>query len=182
MDVYKTLAERGQTIGYRAPSGQVIPDDEANADYQAMQQAVADGTAVIEPADPPPLVYTDAGPFSVQLRTTDDVAHEIYRVTMVPKTVHQATATIIGVDATSFATKAMEGRFVHRRGGAGAGAVQVGIAVLSDIHDTAAASWQPNALPSGNDIVFTVKGAAGRTIDWTLSGAAFVYAPEGVTV
>ena len=55
----------------------------------------------------------------------------------------------------------------------------VGITVVSDIHDTAAASWVPNALPSGTDIVFTVQGAAGRTIDWLLVGRVGGYAPAG---
>jgi len=56
----------------------------------------------------------------------------------------------------------------------------VGVTVVSDIHDAAAAPLAPAAAAAGNDIVFTVKGVAGRTVDWLLAGTVAVYAPTGL--
>lgn len=124
------------------------------------------------------VVYAGEERVNARARTTDEQPVEIYRLPLATKTVYQSTLTLIGIDASSGATKALEGRFVHKR--TAANAVQVGaIVVLSDIHDAVAASWAPNALPSGADVVFTVKGAAGRTIDWQMAGAIARYAPEG---
>jgi hypothetical protein len=127
----------------------------------------------------PSSVITYAGLLNVHAtaRTTDATPVEIYRLAAQQQHVYQSTLTLIGIDSVSFATKSMEGRFVHKR--LSANALQVGaITVLSDIHDTAAASWAPNALPSGTDVVFTVAGAAGRTIDWIMTGQIVFFAPS----
>lgn len=113
-----------------------------------------------------------------RIRSTGATPIEIFRLPLAEQSVYQSTLTIIGIDSGNFATKAMEGRFVHKR--LAGNALQVGaITVLSDIHDTAAASWAPNALPQGTDVVFTVVGAAGRTIDWQMAGQILRYAPAG---
>jgi len=138
------------------------------------------GVITVTPPPPLPLQYTGTIHIDVQARTTDDVVKEITRITMGDNVVHQADMKIIGIDAVSFVSRAMVGHFVHRR--RLAGAIQVGIVVVSDIPNPPTApsnAWAANALPSGNDVVFTVKGAVGRTIDWTLTGDIFVYAPAG---
>lgn len=129
---------------------------------------------------PPQLVeFTGSTAVHALVRTTDATPLEVFRFPCDQKRLYQANLTISGIDATSFACKALEGRFTWKR--LTANAIMVGLTVVSDIHDTAAASWAPNALPSGTDIVFTVQGAAGRTIDWLLVGAVGVYAPAGLS-
>jgi hypothetical protein len=161
----------------RTSDGAQIPPDENNSDWLAYQDWLEEGNTP-DPADPPPLEYSRAVGVEARVRTTDDVALEVFRFATVQKELYQASLTISGIDAANQASKIMEGRFTWKR--PGAVAVMVGITVVSDIHDTAAAAWQPNALPEGTDIVFTVKGAAGRTIDWLLVGSVGVYAPEGL--
>jgi hypothetical protein len=141
------------------------------------EQAVA---AVVDAHVPSPRIVDLAAAFTVgeKLRTTDAQPHEIYRLPLLLTSVYQATFTITGIDAANGVTKMLEGRFGYKR--LLGGAVQVGaIVVISDIHDAAAASWAPNASPSGNDVVFTVAGAAGRTIDWLLVGTVGRYSPQG---
>jgi hypothetical protein len=178
-DIYKTVLDPvGATYGYRSPTGVVIPDQPGQADYEALQDAVAEGSAVIEPADPPLIVYDDTVAVKAQARTTDDVPLEVFRFPTVAKHRYEASLRVSGIDAGSFASKVMEGRFVWKR--ATTVATVTGITVVSDLHDAAAAAWAPNCLPSGTDIVFTVTGAAGRTIDWLLKGSVDVFAPDGL--
>jgi hypothetical protein len=128
----------------------------------------------------PPRVTEFVGQQSVDamLRTTDGAAHEIYRFSCAQPRLYTANLTIMGVDAGNFVSKSLEGRFTWKR--PSTAAVMVGIVMVSDIHDTAAAAWAPNAVPSGTDIVFTVAGAAGRTIDWVLAGVVSGFAPAGL--
>jgi hypothetical protein len=118
---------------------------------------------------PPPLgAFADAAQVHAIVRTTDAVPLEVFRFPCEQRRMYEASMTIRGVDATSFACKRMVGEFVWKR--VTGGAVVVGITVVSDIHDTATASWAPSCAASGADVVFTVTGAAGRTIDWLLTG------------
>jgi hypothetical protein len=155
-----------------------IPSDPQNVDWQGYEDWKDAGNQPAPP-DPVPLRFTGILSVDAQTRTTDDVAHEIYRVTLESARLYQGNLVVFGVDAGNFMSKSMEGRFVFKR--AAGGAVVVGIAVVSDIHDSVAASWAPNCLAAGNDVVFTVKGAAGRTIDWLLVGSVGVYAPGGLS-
>jgi hypothetical protein len=123
--------------------------------------------------------YTGQTTVDARLRTTDDVAVEVFRFPTETKHLYQASLTVSGIDATNGVSKLMEGRFVWKR--PGASAVMVGVTVVSDIHDAAAASWTPAAAAQATDIVFTVKGAVGRTIDWALGGQVSHFAPEGYT-
>lgn len=138
----------------------------------------ADGTVVVTPPPPPPIVYAQQQPIYAQVRTTDAVALEVFRYSCDARHLYRADLRVSGVDATSGAVKIMEGRFVWKR--PGAAAVVVGITVVSDIHDAAATNWAPNCQAQGTDIVFTVVGAAGRTIDWLLTGELGTFAPEGL--
>jgi ribosomal protein L35AE/L33A len=112
------------------------------------------------------------------VRTTSASVLEVFRFACDVKHVYQSTLTISGVDAANGATKIMEGRFGWKRWAAGA--VVMGVTVVSDIHDAAAAAWAPNFHVETNEVVFTVQGAAGRTIDWLLVGSVDAYAPTGI--
>jgi hypothetical protein len=135
---------------------------------------------VVEAHVAPPLAVEYAGETAVSViaRTADATPKEVLRFPCEQLRLYQASLTISGVDAGNFVSKIMEGRFTWKR--TTASAVMVGITVVSDIHDAAAAPWAPNALASGTDIVFTVTGAAGRTIDWLLVGRVGRYAPGGL--
>jgi hypothetical protein len=123
--------------------------------------------------------YAGQTPVDAQVRTTDATPTEVFRFPASERHLYQASLTVSGIDAGSFVTKVMEGRFVWKR--LTADAIVVGITVVSDIHNTAAAAWAPNCQPSGSDIVFTVQGASGRTVDWYLSGSVSAFAPDGLT-
>lgn len=139
-----------------------------------------DAQPVVDAHVAPPRVVEFAGHVAVDAltRTTDAAPKEVFRFPCAAKHIYRASLVITGVDSVSGAIKVMDGRFVWKR--PGAASVMVGITVVSDIHDTAAASWAPNAIASGTDIIFTVAGAAGRTIDWLLVGDVSQYAPEGL--
>lgn len=162
----------------RTADSALIPKDPANADYQTYLawEAVPGNDA--DPAPPPPIQSERTLSVQAQVRTTDAVPLEVFRFPCAVKHLYQADLTISGVDATSFASKIMEGRFTWKR--PGAAAVVVGLTVVSDIHDAAAASWLPNYAAQGTDVVFTVQGAAGRTIDWLLTGTVGAFAPTGI--
>jgi hypothetical protein len=129
---------------------------------------------------PTPIDYAGLTNVLANVRTTDAVATEIFRFPCEAQRLCQAELKISGIDAANFTSKIMEGRFVWKR--VTTTAVMVGIVVVSDIHDAAAAAWAPNAVASGSDIVFTVQGAAGRTIDWLLGGVVIFHAPGGKDV
>lgn len=156
--------------------GELYTWDDQNAEVDLPPGAVP----VVDAHTAPPLLVEFAAETHVNslLRTTDGTAHEILRFPCEQKRLYQASLTISGVDAGNFASKIMEGRFTWKR--TTGNAIMVGLTIVSDIHDTAAAAWAPNAVPSGTEIVFTVQGAAGRTIDWLLVGVVGSYAPAGV--
>src|SRR5262245_10295800 len=106
--------------------------------------------------------YAGAAPVGARARTTDATPTVIYRFPCELKHVYSGDLTIIGIDAGNGAIKDMLGRFVWKR--LAAGAIFTGVTIVSDIHDSAAASWIATAGPSGNEILFSVTGAAGRTI------------------
>jgi hypothetical protein len=166
------------TVGLDATG---LPDELITWDDQGATIDVPAAMAPVVAAHvPPPLVVEFAGSTQVEaiVRTTDAAPLVVFRFPTLQKRLYQGNLTISGIDAVSGASKLMEGRFVWKR--PAAAAVMVGLTVVSDIHDAAAASWAPNAAPQGADIVFTVTGTAGRTIDWLLAGAVDVFAPGGL--
>jgi hypothetical protein len=128
----------------------------------------------------PPLVTEFAGSVLVDaiVRTTDATPKEVFRFPCEQRSLYEAVLVIKGIDAGNFAVKRMNGEFLWKR--ITGNAIVTGLTVVSDIHDAAAASWLPNYAPSGSDVIFTVQGAAGRTIDWILVGSVGRYAPEGL--
>ena len=163
-----TPADAGQTNVFTYdPSGESI-------DLPPAAQPVLDAHVA-----PPPLGdFADAAVVHAITRTTDDVAKEVFRFSCDVKRRYTASLTISGVDAANFVSRDMEGRFVWKRNTGNA--IMVGITVVSSLGEAASNTWAPNALAAGTDIVFTVKGAAGRTIDWLLQGSVGVYAPDGL--
>jgi hypothetical protein len=112
------------------------------------------------------------------VRTTDATPLEVFRFPCDQKRLYRADLVISGIDAGNYASKILEGRFTWKRNVAAA--ILVGLTTVSDIHDAAAAPLAPNVAAQGTDIVFTVTGAAGRTIDWLLAGSVDMFAPSGL--
>jgi hypothetical protein len=114
-----------------------------------------------------------------EIVTTDDAVTEVLRFACEPTHLYRASLTIMGIDRTNFVSLTQEGRFVWKRPGTG-NVPAPGITVVSQIPGTIPTGWATNCVASGADVVFTVKGPAGRTIDWSLDGAVLVFAPGGL--
>lgn len=113
------------------------------------------------------------------IRTTDATPLEVFRFPTQPKHVYKAAFEMMAVDAVSGATKNTEAKMTFKR--PSTTLVQVGTtSVPYNAPDTATASWAITPSVVGTDLVISVSGAAGRTIDWTLLGTVGTYAPDGL--
>lgn len=128
---------------------------------------------------PPRVVeYAEQTGVSSIVRTINGGAVEIYRFSCLVKHIYRANLRLSGVDAGNGNCRIIEARFVWKRP-AGTPII-VGTTTVSTIQDTGASSWTQALSVSGTDVVFTVTGAGGRTIDWLLTGEVGVFAPEGL--
>lgn len=135
------------------------------AAYQAMQA-------------PAPIVYGRTIQADQRLRTTDAQPAEIFRRTLAPTTGYRARLELLAVDAGSGAVRMIEASIVAKR--LNGGAILVGsVVVIVNHQDAAASAWAITPSVSGNDVVITVTGAAGRTIDWQLTGRVTSFTPAG---
>lgn len=149
------------------------------APSDADQAAIDAVLAAHDPTpDPPVVLYDRSIEIKAQVRTTDDVPLEVFRFPCDPKHRYRASLACSGIDAVSGVSRDLEGRFVWKR--ATGNAVMVGVTVVSTLGEAASSSWAPAATASGTDVVFTVKGAVGRTVDWLLRGIVDAFAPEGL--
>jgi hypothetical protein len=129
----------------------------------------------------PPLVieYAQQQDISAIVRTTNATVLEVFRFPCEPRHLYRASLRIAGVDTDpSMVSLIQEGRFVWKR--PAAAAVLDGVTVVSQIPTAIPSGWATNCFAQGIDIVFTVKGPAGRVIDWLLVGDVGTYAPEGL--
>jgi hypothetical protein len=170
---YKYTQTGGVT---RVSDGTLLGQDPANADW--LQYQDDGGAAVTDPPDPPPILFGTVTAFSGMVRTTDATPTEIYRVTLAPQTGYAGEVTVIGVDGANGAVKVLRASFAFKR--LNAGAMNVGAPVVVAQHaDAAATGWGIAPSVSGNDIVLSVTGASGRTIDWAADGMVESFAPGG---
>ena len=166
-----------QNIIRRLCDSAYIPVDPLNADYQDYLRWVAAGNTA-QPADPAPLVYDDTIRLSARLRTTNATPAQLYRATLAQRTGYRASLTLIAVDAGDGAVRTIEARITAKR--LANGALLVGQpVVVADHQDSGTAAWGIGASVSGNDFIITVTGAAGRSIDWLLSGDVVSFTPGG---
>lgn len=179
MDEYQEQRHLGQLIGYRRlANGAIVPIAPGNPDYDALAARIAGGYTPL-PADPPPVVYAGESQVEARIRTTDATPTEILRRTLAATTGYRAKLELLAVDAGNGALRMIEASIVAKR--LGGGALLVGSAVVIANHqDAAASAWTIAPSVSGNDVVITVTGAAGRTIDWQLRGRVTRFAPSGL--
>lgn len=135
---------------------------------------------VVDAHTAPPAVvdYAEQDDIAALARTTDATPSEMFRFACLPKHIYRTNLRLSAVDAGNGACRIIEARFVWKR--PAATPIIVGSTVVSSIADAGAASWTQSIAVSGTDIVFTVTGAAGRTIDWLLAGEVGAFAPEGL--
>lgn len=125
-------------------------------------------------------VFTENLAVRGRVRTTDATPTEAYRLALQPLTGYTGTVTVIGVDTANGAVRVIRASFAVKRLNAAALAVG-GPVVLASHADAAATAWQVAASVTANDAVVTVTGAAGRTVDWSLSGEMTSFTPSGRT-
>jgi hypothetical protein len=157
-----------------APASDYTPITISGADKARVIAAVnARGVAA-------PIIYGDEVPFlSTVVRTLDATPTEIYRMTLTLTTGYQTRSTVTGVDAGNGALKTMYVSVAVKR--LLAGALLVGAPVVMASHnDAAAAAWTVSAAVAGNDLIVSVTGAAGRSIDWRVAGVVTSFAPAGL--
>lgn len=124
------------------------------------------------------IVYRDGLVIDRRLRTTNATPAELWRATLAQRTGYRASLTLIAVDAGNGAVRTIEARVTAKR--LTNGALLVGQpVVVSDHQDSGTAAWAITAGVAGNDFVITVTGAAGRNIDWLLSGEVVSFTPGG---
>lgn len=157
--------------------GASIPSVAANADYQEYLVWVAAGNTP-DPAAPRPVVYSGLHQIDARLRTTNATSTELYRATLAPLTGYRAALTLIAVDAGNGAVRTIEARITAKRLNAGAALVG-GVTIVADQQDPGTAAWAITPSVAGNDFVISVAGAAGRTINWLLSGHVTSFTPGG---
>lgn len=158
-----TISENGEPVYSQVP---FTPAEEA--------QAATEATAAVAAA----IVYAASATVDRRVRTTDATPTEVYRRTLALLTGYAAVLNLLGVDAGNGAVRMIRASIVAKR--LSNGAVLVGTpVVLANHQDAAATAWAITAAASGNDFVVTCTGAAGRTIDWLLSGEIRAFTPGG---
>lgn len=158
-------------------------DEVAWAEFQAappgQKYLAEDGTLTVVPPPPPPIEYEQTINVKTQTRTTDDQFKEVFRLPTAVKHIYDAVLKMRAIDAVSGATKVQGAEIVFKR--TPSGLIQVGTTQAGPpFQDTAASSWSIQAAPGGTDLVISVKGALGRTVDHLLVGTIDVFAPEGL--
>ncbi len=174
----------GVVVDYLSDDGRTIPNDPQNAEYIAALALVESGDIQIIDYVAP-VVYNGLNTINARVRTTNATVTELYRATLALKTGYVARLELIAIDAVNGSVKLIQATVVAKR--LAGGALIVGSPVIvATIVDTGGAAttsgvagWTVTASAAGNDFVISVQGAAGRTVDWDLSGPVRSFAPDG---
>jgi hypothetical protein len=130
--------------------------------------------------DPPPVTdYVGTTQVDAKVRTTDGTFHEVWRLGTAPKHTYRAILEMRATDATDQTTKGQQAVLMFK--GLVGSVAQVGpTTVLWSAPDVGTTAWAIQAQVQGTDLVFGVRGAAGKTLDWSLAGEIVIFAPEGL--
>jgi hypothetical protein len=124
------------------------------------------------------IVFSGDDTVRKRLRTIDANATEIYRLPLAQMTGYVLFGTLLGVDAGNGNVRMIRASVVAKR--LGGGALQVGAPVtIANHQDAGASTWAISAAVSGNDLVVSVTGQAGRSIDWLLDARLTSFTPAG---
>lgn len=123
-------------------------------------------------------VFSEDVRISGRVRTTDATPTEAYRLALLPLTGYTGQVAVIGVDTGNGAVRVIRASFAAKRLNGGALAVGAPV-VLASHADTGTTTWQIAASVVGDDAVVTVTGAAGRVVDWSVSGTMTTFTPAG---
>lgn len=160
----------------RISDGTLISSDPANGDR--IRYVADGGAAVTDPADPPPVRYNGTISIDAHKHTGDATLTELFRVTLADNTGYEGVLTLVGIDSGNGAMRVTRASVAAKRV-AGTASLVGSPVVLADHANANTAGWVLSATASGTDFVVTVTGAAGRPIDWSLSGAVRSFTPAG---
>lgn len=137
-----------------------------------------DGTITVTPPPPPPPIYAEEGRLiNRQAKTTDATP-----VTVGTFNLHLQTVYKFGVEVTAIADNGQEmiAEYAVAAKRLNQAAIKVGTeAVVYRVNDANTATWAVGFAVSGNGLVMTVTGVAGRTIDWLVSARIVSFTPQG---
>lgn len=126
----------------------------------------------------PEIMFTEGLAVNRRHRTTSATPAELWRATLAPLTGYRAALTLLAVDSGNGALRMIRASVVAKRLNNGAALVGAPV-VIANHQDAAASAWAITATADGNDFVITVTGAAGRNIDWLLTGDVVSFTPGG---
>lgn len=186
MTDWKKVTFSGQWIGVkRMPDGLtsiLLPSPAQEPmydvpDYIQYKKDIANGGQLLE-ADAN-LVFSEENPINgIRLTTNNATSTELTRFTLRLQTLYRARLELLAVDRGNGVAKYINAIIVFKR--LNAGALMIGVDQTVLLQDAGASTWTiPAPAISGNDIVINVTGAAGRTIDWNLTGFVRSVTPSG---
>jgi hypothetical protein len=184
MAQYQQVAVNGQVVSIREPlpggGEHSFPVSSPTSEYTNW---LAAGNTP-DPPTPPPLIFSEAQNLQAKVRTTDATATQLARWTLSTLTGYDVELRLLAVDSANGVIKKIVADLTLER--LNAGALLIGQTVLASHQSTGApattsgvANWAVSASISGNDVVITVTGAAGRTVDWLVNGRYATYVPAG---
>lgn len=147
-----------------------VPD---NADEGAI-------AAIVAAHVPRPTLVSGRTEIEVGVRTTNATPTDLFRRTLAPQTAYAAQLRLVALDMANGAMRRIRADVTAKRLNGAAILVDT-VKVIANHQEAASSTWDVAAAVSGNDFVIRVTGAAGRTIEWRLSGDVERFAPAGLT-
>jgi hypothetical protein len=184
MAQYQEVALNGQVVSIREPlpGGGEHSFPVSNPPPEYTNWLAAGNTP--DPPTPAPLVFSEAQNLQAKVRTTDAVATQLARWTLSTLTGYDVELRLLAVDSVNGVMKKIVADMTLER--LNGGALLIGLTIPTNHQSTGApatasgvANWVVTATISGNDVVITVTGATGRTIDWLVNGRYATYVPAG---
>lgn len=157
-----------------------IPADPSNVDWREYQAWAATPGNITTPADPPLVQRSDSQAIAGSVQTTNATATQIFRGPLTAGQGYIATLDIIGILAVSpFDVCVIRASVAVKR--TPSAAASIGTPVQLAKHaDAGASTWTATGVVIGTDFVVTVTGQAGKTINWSLTGSFYRFAPSGL--
>lgn len=181
---YKVVVDGPNGVWVDLDTGESFFRDENNVAYRKFKEWVDEGNTP-EAADPMPVQYSMEERTNTQIETTDATPAELWRYTTDLKTGYDIVARLIAVDRGNGAVRKQSIDATVTRIGTSpslVGRTDSAPHVTSGQRGTDAGigGWALNPSFDGTDLVLSVVGAAGRTIDWRVTITMVRFSPEGI--